>query len=77
MLNINFYVRFCFININLNVKSYSLQVAIADIVEACRDADVLVFVLPHQFMPNICRQLHGHVKPTAIGVSLIKVTHFN
>ena len=50
-----------------------LQVAIADIVEAAADADILVFVLPHQFMNNICRLLAGKVKTNAIGVSLIKV----
>jgi len=42
--------------------------------ECAKDADILVFVLPHQFMEGICKQLAGHVKPTAIGVTLIKVT---
>lgn len=42
--------------------------------ESAKDADILVFVLPHQFMDAICKQLAGHVKPTAIGVTLIKVT---
>jgi glycerol-3-phosphate dehydrogenase len=50
------------------------QVAISDVVETCKNADILVFVLPHQFMYGICRQLQGHVKPTALGVSLIKVS---
>lgn len=49
------------------------EIAIADVVEAAKDADILVFVLPHQFMDGICQKLAGHVKPTAIGISLIKV----
>lgn len=47
-------------------------VAMSDVKESAKDADVLVFVLPHQFMNGICKQLAGHVKPTAIGVTLIK-----
>jgi glycerol-3-phosphate dehydrogenase (NAD+) len=47
-------------------------VAVPDLVETCRDADILIFVLPHQFMPAVCRQLQSHVKSTAVGVSLIK-----
>lgn len=27
-------------------------VAVKDVVEACKDADMLVFVLPHQFLPG-------------------------
>ena len=49
------------------------QVAVPDVVEASKDADILVFVVPHQFMQGICSQLQGHVKATAIGVSLMKV----
>jgi len=50
-----------------------LQIAVPDVIEACTDADILVFVLPHQFMQEICSKLLGHVKSTAIGVSLMKV----
>eukprot|EP00471_Norrisiella_sphaerica_P000150 CAMPEP_0184482400 /NCGR_PEP_ID=MMETSP0113_2-20130426/3954_1 /TAXON_ID=91329 /ORGANISM="Norrisiella sphaerica, Strain BC52" /LENGTH=492 /DNA_ID=CAMNT_0026862101 /DNA_START=35 /DNA_END=1513 /DNA_ORIENTATION=+ len=43
-----------------------------DLVRAASDADVLIFVTPHQFVRGICETLKGVVKPEAIGVSLIK-----
>lgn len=43
-----------------------------DIVEAARDADLVVFNLPHQFLPRICERLKGHLKPTARGISCLK-----
>jgi len=48
-------------------------VAVPDLVKACSDCDILVFVLPHQFLANTCEQLVGNIKPQAVGVSLIKV----
>jgi glycerol-3-phosphate dehydrogenase (NAD+) len=50
-------------------------IAIPDVVEAASDADILIFVLPHQFMTNTCKPLVGKVKPTAFGVSLCKVNY--
>lgn len=47
-------------------------VAVTDVVEATRDADVLIFVVPHQFVSRICQTLHGKVKPGASAISLIK-----
>ena len=52
---------------------FCAQIAVADVVQCAEGADVLVFVLPHQFMTRICKQLEGKVKPTAIGVTLVKV----
>lgn len=49
------------------------QIAIPDVVEAAKDADILTFVIPHQFIRRICSALLGKIKPTAIGLSLIKV----
>ncbi|KAF2361762.1 Glycerol-3-phosphate dehydrogenase NAD-dependent eukaryotic [Trinorchestia longiramus] len=46
--------------------------ALADVLEAAADADILLFVLPHQFIKRICKPLVGKLKPTAVGVSLIK-----
>ncbi|XP_015772268.1 PREDICTED: glycerol-3-phosphate dehydrogenase [NAD(+)], cytoplasmic-like isoform X2 [Acropora digitifera] len=43
-----------------------------DVVEAAKDADILVFVLPHQFVKNVCRKLKDSIKPSVIAVSLIK-----
>lgn len=41
-------------------------------MEAAKDADILIFVVPHQFIPGQCKQLLGKIKPTAVGLSLIK-----
>lgn len=46
--------------------------AIPDVVEVAKDADLLVFNLPHQFLPNICKKLKGHVKPQARAISCLK-----
>ncbi|XP_025994576.1 glycerol-3-phosphate dehydrogenase [NAD(+)], cytoplasmic isoform X3 [Solenopsis invicta] len=47
-------------------------IAIPDVVEAAKDADILIFVVPHQFIQRICSSLQGKIKPTAVGLSLIK-----
>lgn len=47
-------------------------VAVTDVVEAAKDADILVFVLPHQFVGGICQKLKDHVKEGAFAISLIK-----
>eukprot|EP00596_Hydrurales_sp_CCMP1899_P008621 CAMPEP_0119034876 /NCGR_PEP_ID=MMETSP1177-20130426/1900_1 /TAXON_ID=2985 /ORGANISM="Ochromonas sp, Strain CCMP1899" /LENGTH=367 /DNA_ID=CAMNT_0006992677 /DNA_START=274 /DNA_END=1377 /DNA_ORIENTATION=- len=46
--------------------------AISDVLEACKEADILFFVVPHQFLGGVLKQLKGHIKSSAIGVSLIK-----
>lgn len=47
-------------------------IAIADVAEAAKDCDILVWVLPHQFVRGVCKQLAGNLKPGCIGISLIK-----
>ncbi|XP_078062822.1 glycerol-3-phosphate dehydrogenase [NAD(+)], cytoplasmic-like [Mustelus asterias] len=47
-------------------------IAVPDLLDAARDADILVFAVPHQFIRQTCDELKGHVKPSTIGVSLIK-----
>ncbi|XP_068102344.1 glycerol-3-phosphate dehydrogenase [NAD(+)], cytoplasmic-like isoform X2 [Hyperolius riggenbachi] len=47
-------------------------VAVPDLLSAVSGADILVFVVPHQFIGRICDQLAGHLKSGAIGISLIK-----
>lgn len=47
-------------------------VAVPDVVEATADADILIFVLPHQFVKGICKSIKGKIKPDAFAVSLIK-----
>ena len=50
-----------------------LQVAVPDVADTTKDADILVFVVPHQFLRPLCKSMKGKIKPGAIGVSLIKV----
>lgn len=52
-------------------------VAVPDVVATAKDADVLIFVLPHQFMTNTCKPLVGQIKPGAFGVSLCKGFYVN
>ena len=56
-----------------DIKLPTNVVAVPDLVDAAKEADLLVFVVPHQFIKGICHQLAKNIKPTAIGVSLIKV----
>ena len=39
---------------------------------ACKDADYLIFVLPHQFIGKALDSLVGKIKPTVISMSLVK-----
>uniref|UniRef100_A0A672HVE8 Glycerol-3-phosphate dehydrogenase [NAD(+)] n=1 Tax=Salarias fasciatus TaxID=181472 RepID=A0A672HVE8_SALFA len=47
-------------------------VAVPDITEAVKGANVLVFVVPHQFIGKLCDQMKPHVTEGTIGISLIK-----
>lgn len=47
-------------------------IAVPDIVEAAVDADLLIFVVPHQFLARALTPLKGKLKPTVEGISLIK-----
>ncbi|KAL8621252.1 Glycerol-3-phosphate dehydrogenase [NAD(+)], cytoplasmic [Nucella lapillus] len=47
-------------------------IAVPDVKEAAKDADVLVFVLPHQFVRGVCNQLKGTMKKSTVAVTLIK-----
>lgn len=53
-------------------KLPSNVVAVPDVVETAQDADILIFVIPHKFVPGICKPLVGKLKPGAFGISLIK-----
>lgn len=46
--------------------------AVPDVAEAATDCDILIFVVPHQFIRNLCATLLGKIKPTAVALSLIK-----
>ena len=49
-------------------------VAVPDLIEAARDADLFIFVIPHQFIGRTCQTLadSGVVKDSARGITLIK-----
>ncbi|MFH4980610.1 hypothetical protein AB6A40_007319 [Gnathostoma spinigerum] len=48
-------------------------IAVPDLRAACESSDVLIFVIPHQFISNVCKQIAGHIKTGAHGVSLVKI----
>ncbi|XP_071499167.1 glycerol-3-phosphate dehydrogenase [NAD(+)], cytoplasmic-like [Diadema antillarum] len=50
-------------------------VAIPDVAEAAKGANILVFVLPHQFVPKICESLKGKIDSDVMAISLIKGVH--
>lgn len=54
------------------VKLPENVIAVPDLVEATKDADILIFVLPHQFVAKVCDQLKGNIKKDAFACSLIK-----
>ena len=47
-------------------------VAVPKAEEAARDATLLVFVLPHQFILNVCKSLKDAIAPGAHAISMIK-----
>ncbi|XP_039270855.2 glycerol-3-phosphate dehydrogenase [NAD(+)], cytoplasmic-like [Styela clava] len=47
-------------------------VAVPDLKEASREADMFIFVVPHQFIGGLCNGIKDCIKPDAIGISLIK-----
>ncbi|XP_032556131.1 glycerol-3-phosphate dehydrogenase 1-like protein isoform X1 [Chiroxiphia lanceolata] len=47
-------------------------VAIPNLNDAVADADLLVFVIPHQFIHKVCDEMTGRVPKKALGITLIK-----
>lgn len=47
-------------------------IAMGDIVRVVQDADVLLLAIPHQYMASVIKQIKGHVKSSAIALSLSK-----
>jgi len=52
-------------------------VAVPDLEAVCADATILVFVLPHQFLPRLLPQIKRVLRPEAKAISLIKGIDFN
>lgn len=47
-------------------------VANPDLIDCVKDADIIIFNIPHQFLSRIVKQMKGHVKPTARAISCLK-----
>lgn len=47
-------------------------VANPDLVDSCKDSTILIFVLPHQFIPRVCDQLVGKIVPYARAICCTK-----
>ncbi|PNY13610.1 glycerol-3-phosphate dehydrogenase, partial [Trifolium pratense] len=54
------------------VKLGKNVVADPNLERAVKDANMLVFVSPHQFMEGICKRLVGKIRTDAEGISLVK-----
>ncbi|CAB9505882.1 3-phosphate dehydrogenase [Seminavis robusta] len=52
-------------------------VAVPDLANACEDATLLIFVLPHQFLPKLLPIVKTNAHPSCRGVSLIKGLDFD
>ncbi|KAM3583687.1 hypothetical protein VKS41_003659 [Umbelopsis sp. WA50703] len=52
-------------------------IAIPDLTKACEGADLLIFVLPHQFVGKVCGDLKGKIGANARAISLIKGLAFH
>uniref|UniRef100_A0A6Q2X2H0 Glycerol-3-phosphate dehydrogenase [NAD(+)] n=1 Tax=Esox lucius TaxID=8010 RepID=A0A6Q2X2H0_ESOLU len=53
-------------------KLPSNVLAVPELLDAAKEADILVFVIPHQFIGRVCDTLRGKIKSDALGMSLIK-----
>ncbi|XP_058736717.1 glycerol-3-phosphate dehydrogenase [NAD(+)]-like isoform X2 [Vicia villosa] len=54
------------------VKLGKNVVADPDLSNAVKNANLLVFVTPHQFMEGVCKRLEGKIRKDAEGISLVK-----
>lgn len=59
------------------VKLPQNVLAVPDLAEACKDATLLIFVLPHQFLPRLLPTIRESAHPSCRGVSLIKGIDFD
>ncbi|KNC82007.1 hypothetical protein SARC_05704 [Sphaeroforma arctica JP610] len=54
------------------VKYGDNVVANPDLVDTVKDADILIFCTPHQFVHKLCMQIQLNIKDNCIAISLIK-----
>ena len=43
-----------------------------DLLKSCQEADILIFILPHQYLPSVLNTLKNHLKPNVLAISLMK-----
>ncbi|RYG59567.1 hypothetical protein EON64_20100, partial [archaeon] len=60
-----------------NIKLPHNVLAVPDLLESIKGAKMLLFVVPHQFLPGVLKQLKGQVPPSTVCVSLIKGVEFS
>lgn len=60
-----------------NYKLPENVVAVPDLLQAASGCNVFVFVLPHQFLPRVCKSLKGNIPDDSICISLIKGIDFD
>ena len=54
------------------IRLPSNVVANPSLLDAVKDTSILVFNLPHEFIGSVCKQIRGHILPSARGISCIK-----
>jgi len=59
------------------IKLPTNVLAESDLATACKDATLLIFVLPHQFLPRLLPTIRRASHPSCRGVSLIKGIDFD
>ncbi|KAH3901081.1 probable Glycerol-3-phosphate dehydrogenase [NAD(+)] 2 [Saccharomycodes ludwigii] len=52
-------------------------VADPDLIDTVHDADIIIFNIPHQFLPRLITQMKGHIKPRARAISCLKGFHID
>ena len=55
-----------------DIKLPTNVIAVSDLATACQDATLLIFILPHQFLPRLLPIIKQAADPSCRGVSLIK-----
>lgn len=55
-----------------NIKLPKSIVAVPDLAQAVAGAEVLIWVVPHQFVPRMIEPVKANMSPNAVSISLIK-----
>lgn len=55
-----------------NIRLPPNVVANPSLLDTVKNTSILIFNLPHEFIGNVCRQIKGHILPSARGISCIK-----